>query len=227
MAIHVPKIIKRWVAPWEAVAALTAAQERVLNALRTGPARAQDLARALGVDTSAVRRQLVALAAFGLVETSDTVAGRGRPKRSYRLTASGKETGPRNYPFLLASLMQKVSEGSGRKLLLRFLQEIAADLGGPASRQQAAKARLDILLLKYNDLGFQSSAQSKGPEVSLTHRNCPFFAAASADPDALCHHLDKGILEAAYPGARVEVSSTMAEGAPVCQFRIRLPTPKA
>jgi predicted ArsR family transcriptional regulator len=207
------------------VATLTAAQERVLNALRAGPARAQELAKALGVDTSAVRRQLVALAAFGLVEASDTVTGRGRPKRTYHLTDSGKETGPRNYPFLLASLMQKVSAGSGRKQLLRFLQEIAADLGGPASRQQAAKARLDILLLKYNELGFQSSATTKGQDVSLVHRNCPFFAAASADPDALCHHLDKGILEAAYPGATVEVLSTMAEGASSCQFRIHLPKP--
>ena len=205
-----------------AVATLTPAQERVLNALRAGPTRAQDLAKVLAVDTSAVRRQLVALAAFGLVETSDTVKGRGRPKRSYHLTDSGKETGPRNYPFLLASLMQKVAEGNGRKQLLSFLQEIAEDLGGPASRQQAAKARLDIMLLKYNELGFQSSATTKGPDISLTHRNCPFFAAAASDPDALCHHLDKGILEAAYPGAEVDVVSTMADGAPSCHFRIHI-----
>lgn len=187
--------------------------------------RAQDLATSLGVDTSAVRRHLVALAAFGLVEATDLVAGRGRPKRSYRLTASGMETSPRNYPFLLASLMQKVSESGGRKQLLRFLEEIAVDLAGPVNKQQAAKTRLDVMLLKYNDLGFQSSAMSKGPEISLTHHNCPFFAAASADPDAMCHHLDKGILEVAYPGSRVEVLSTMAAGAPACHFKIRLATP--
>lgn len=191
-----------------------------MQALRTGPLRAQGLAKVLGVDTSAARRQLVALTAYGLVEAEDNVAGRGRPKRSYKLTAAGLETGPRNYAFLLASLMQKVAETSGRKQLMRFLEEIAADLAGPAKQQQAAKARLDILLLKYNELGFQSSAAARGPEISLVHRNCPFFAAAATDPAAMCHHLDKGILEAAYPGARVQVVSSMAEGAPTCRFKI-------
>src|SRR5581483_8388891 len=101
--------------------------------------------------------------------------------------------------------------------------EIATDLAGASNMERAARARLDILLLKYNELGFESSATRKGGKITLEHRNCPFLAAAKGDSGAMCHHLDKGILKAAYPGATTELVATMAEGAASCQFVIRGP----
>lgn len=196
---------------------LSPSQERVLAALRTEPLRAQAIGDELGVDASAVRRHLDHLEAMGLVETYDVVDGPGRPKRFFRLTPAGRETGPRNYALLLASLMRKVADGGGRKLLFRHLEAIAADLAGSPDRSRDAKVRLDLLLAKYNALGFQAEIVQEGKNAVLIQRNCPFLAAATADPEALCQHLDESIVRAALPGVEVELDQAMAKGDTFCR----------
>src|SRR5688500_12906010 len=140
----------------------SAAQERVLSALRDAPLRADAIAERLGIDPSAVRRHLDNLVSFGLVAWQDVVQGPGRPKRFYAVTLEGRESGPRNYPLLLAALMQKVSDGAGRKQLLRYLESIASDLAGPLEKSGDAKKRLDLLLAKYNTLGFEATITKRG-----------------------------------------------------------------
>lgn len=201
--------------------ALSASQERVLATLREGPLRADAIAAHLGIDPSAVRRHLDNLEALGLVAWDDVIDGPGRPKRFYKMTAAGRDTGPRNYPLLLAALMQKVSEGEGRKQLLRYLEAIASDLAGPPHKELNAKKRLDLLLAKYNGLGFDATLTQQHGTAVLIQRNCPFLAAATKDPDAMCRHLDEAIIRAAFPGATVELESALAKGDSFCRHIIR------
>jgi predicted ArsR family transcriptional regulator len=196
-------------------ASLSLSQQRVLAELRE-PRRAHDVAAALGVDPSAVRRHLENLVSQGLVEWTDVREGPGRPKRFYKATAAGRELGPRNYPLLLALLMRKVSEGEGRRKVLRYLEAIAADLAGPEARQKDAKLRLDLLLAKYNQLGFQAEVRQEDGETVLVQRNCPFLAAAAGDPQAFCQHFDEGLARAMLPGHDVTLRSSMATGDAVC-----------
>lgn len=203
------------------MSSLSASQERVLTALRDRSMRADDIAEVLGIDPSAVRRHLENLVSLGLVSWTDRIEGPGRPKRLYALTPQGRETGPRNYPLLLAALMQKVSDGAGRKQLLRYLKGIASDLAGPLEKSGDAKKRLDLLLAKYNSLGFEATITKEGNTVILVQRNCPFLAAATKDPDALCRHLDEGLVRATIPGTKVELQKALAKGDTFCRHVIR------
>jgi predicted ArsR family transcriptional regulator len=203
---------------------LSPSQERVLAELGE-PRRADDLAGQLGIDASAVRRHLENLVSQGLVTFEDRRQGLGRPKRFYRITPEGRERGPRNYPLLLAMLMRKVSEGEGRKKLLGYLEQIAADLAGSAAKERDAKARLDLLLAKYNQLGFQAEATRDGKDMILVQRNCPFLATASQDPHAMCECLDEGAIRAALPGHAVALEASLAHGDSLCRHRIT-PAPR-
>lgn len=199
---------------------LTESQQRVLAELKHEPRRVHDMAASLGIDAAAIRRHLDNLSSQGLVESYDVIEGPGRPKKFFRITDSGRETGPRNYPLLLAMLMQKVSEGEGRKKLLKYLEAIASDLVGPDVKQKDAKMRLDLLLAKYNQLGFQAEIRKEDGQLVLIQRNCPFLVAAKSDPQGMCNYFDEGIMRAALPGQDITLQSSLAHGDVICRHVI-------
>ena len=199
---------------------LTESQQRVLAELKHEPRRVQDIATALGVDPAAIRRHLDNLTSQALVESYNVIDGPGRPKKFFRITDAGRETGPRNYPLLLAMLMQKVTEGEGRKKLLKYLESIASDLAGPDPRQKDAKMRLDLLLAKYNQLGFEAEIRGEDGQLVLIQRNCPFLAAAKGDPQGFCQAFDEGIMRASLPGQDVVLQSSLAHGDVICRHLI-------
>lgn len=198
---------------------LSGSQQRVIEELKE-PQRAGDVARRLGVDTSAVRRHLDNLVSQGLVESYDVREGPGRPKRFYKVTAAGRELGTRNYPMLLAMLMKKVSEGEGRKKLLKYLEAIAADLAGPESKHKDAQMRLDLLLAKYNALGFEAEIRKEDGEMVLIQRNCPFLAAATEDPQGFCTYFDEGIMRNMLPDHDIVLRTSQAHGDHICRHVI-------
>lgn len=202
--------------------AVTGSQERVLSSLRAAPLRANDIAQRLSIDPSAVRRHLDTLIALKLVAYHDVIEGPGRPKRFFRLTLAGRETGPRNYAFLLAALMQKVANSQGRRALFRYLEEVAADLAASPAKAENAKRRLDLLLAKYNELGFEAELVRGKESFTLVQRNCPFLAAAGNDPEAVCRHFDEGIIRKYLPNAKVELQTALAKGDAVCRHIITL-----
>lgn len=206
---------------------LSVAQQRVLTELKHEPQRVHDIAAVLGIDASAVRRHLDNLQSQGLVESYDVIEGPGRPKKFFRITNAGRETGPRNYPLLLALLMKKISEGEGRKKLLRYLESIASDLAGPESKHKDAKLRLDLLLVKYNELGFEAEISKENGQTVLIQRNCPFLAAAKDDPTGFCQAFDEGIMRAALPGQNVVLQSSLAHGDVICRHLITKAKPSS
>lgn len=194
----------------------------ILALLREGAQQAQELAQSLGIDVSAVRRHLEDLRAQGLVEAEDMVAGRGRPKKLYGLTAVGREAFPRDYALLLDLVLGKLRETQGREATERLMRQIAKDLARSASAEPDVAKRLDGLLALYNGLGFEASLERTREGVVLTQRNCIFLRAALADPRLMCECFDEGILRAALPGARVTLDGSLATGALRCRHLISL-----
>ena len=194
----------------------------ILARLRDGPRQAQDLAEALGIDRSAVRRHLENLRDDGLVETADVIEGPGRPKKMYSLTLAGRETFPRDYPLLVELLLSKLEGEHGRPELERLISLIAQELGESVQGKSTA-ARLDAMLALYNRLGFEADVERVGREtVCLRQRNCIFLKAARADPALMCQCLDEGIMGAALPGAKIVLEASLAHGDTHCRHVIHL-----
>lgn len=195
----------------------------ILTLLRDGRQQAQELAATLGIDTSAVRRHLEALRAEGMVESEDVVAGQGRPKKLYGLTAAGREAFPRDYALLLRLVLEKVRATQGRGGLDALVEAIARDLGSPLAARPDASARLRGLLDLYNGLGFEATLEETADGFFLVQRNCPFLQTAADDPRLLCQRFDEGIVRSAVPDAEVSLEDSLALGSLRCRHRIRLP----
>lgn len=198
----------------------------ILALLRDGRQQAQELAGALGVDTSAVRRHLEALRADGLVDAEEVRAGPGRPKKLYGVTPKGRETFPRDYGLLLGLVLAKLEEG-GRAGLERIMTAVARDLGSPIAAEADSEARVEALVTYYNRLGFEASVEREPGGYVLTQRNCIFLKTAAGDPSLVCQCFDEGIMKAALPGAHVRFEGSLAMGAPRCRHVITTPERRA
>lgn len=195
----------------------------LLALLRDGRRQAQELAATLGIDTSAVRRHLETLRAQGLVDSVEAVAGPGRPKMMYGLTAAGREAFPRDYALLLSLVTAKLGETEGRAALERVMGAIAEDLAKGVAAKPDPEGRVKALVAFYNRLGFEASVERTRDGFAITQRNCIFLRAATADPPLLCECLDEGIMRAALPSADVRFEGSLATGAPRCRHLLRLP----
>lgn len=194
----------------------------ILALLRDGRQQARDLAAALSIDTSAVRRHLENLRADGLVDAEDVVQGPGRPKKMYGLTTAGRESFPRDYALLLNLVIAKVGQTQGRKELEAVMRAIAQDLARGLGAEPDPLRRLNALVALYQKLGFDASVSRTPHGYALTQRNCIFLKAATADPSLLCECFDEGIMRAALPRARVTFAGSLATGETRCRHLLAL-----
>lgn len=104
---------------------------RLLYTLKSrGPLTAGALARALGITAVGIRQHLAKLAAEGLVAFADQAGEIGRPKRFWRLTATGHGRFPDTHGDLTVNLIGGIRSLFGEAGLDRLIE----------ARQQAALA---------------------------------------------------------------------------------------
>ena len=90
--------------------------DRLLYALKAkGPQTASALAKRLKITPVAVRQLLARLTSDSLVQHEDRREGVGRPKRHWRLTATGHARFPDNHAGLTAELLDSVGAVFGEK----------------------------------------------------------------------------------------------------------------
>ena len=104
---------------------------RLLYALKSrGPQAASALARALGITVVGIRQHLAKLQAEGLVSFDDHAGDVGRPKRFWRLTATGHGRFPDTHGDLTVNLIGGIRSVFGEAGLDRLIE----------ARQEAAVA---------------------------------------------------------------------------------------
>ncbi len=204
---------------------LPEAATAILRALRDGPRQAQEIARELGVETSAAYRRLEGLLADGYVSAQEETDGPGRPKKKYALTEAGWETFPRDYARLLNALIATVATRDGAASLHDLLDRVAGTMVDEIARDPDGAARRARLVRLYNDLGFEAElVEETDGTLALTQRNCPFLQTARQDPAAICGCLDEGMMRRALRTDDVTLESTLARGDIMCRHVIRNPT---
>jgi predicted ArsR family transcriptional regulator len=209
---------------------LTGAPARVARALlEGGPQTAAALAERLGLTTTAIRRQLDALAEAGHVEAGERApfgpaAGRsvsrgpGRPAKVYVLTSEGRDAFESSYDDLAVGALRFLADHGGDGAVAAFAE---ARVGELERRYAAAVGAVDpaqrpaMLVAALSADGYAASLVESvtGPAVQICQHHCPVGHVAAEFP-ALCDAETEAFSRLL--GTHVTRLATLAHGDGVC-----------
>ncbi len=201
---------------------LPESRRRILELVkRRGEADAEAIADRLGITLSGTRQLLAALERDGLLGHRRVVAGAGRPKHLYALTATGDALFPRNYVDLAnelldyvededPALLARIFERRGERRLQRARERVA---GLPFGEKVAVVARI------LDEDGYLADFEPR-PDGSfvVTERNCAVLAVALRHRHACSSELD--FLRATLPEAEVTRIAHRVNGGHVCAYLV-------
>ncbi len=195
--------------------------------LRQGEATAADLAQRLRLSVQVMRRHLRSLGEEGLVESSPTAEGPGRPSNRWRLTASGHgrfPDGSEQFALgLLHSLADSLPAEAMRSLLEQQALQKAADyrqrLGDGGLRQ-----RLERLVELRRQEGYVAECRPDpdNPDAWLISEfHCSVMRIAEAFPMVCDQELQ--LIRHTFPDCRIERVHWRLEEGHSCGFRLTPP----
>jgi DeoR family suf operon transcriptional repressor len=194
----------------------------LLTIKRRGEARAEDLAGALGITSSAVRQHLSSLVAEGLVSVREQRGGTGRPKFFYSTTAAAEELFPKTYGDLTNELLDHLGDeepGMVDRLFTRRQQRRVT-----AAEQRLAGLsfgqRVEELARILDEDGYLAGAeQGADGEWLIVEHNCAILEVALRYGQACSSEI--GFLRQVMPDAAIDRVSHMASGQHHCAYRVR------
>ena len=193
-------------------------RERLIGLLRKEPRSVEQLARALGITSNAVRSQLALLERDGMVQMVGERRGLRRPSRMYGLTSDAERLQSRAYAPVLKAVLETLAEKSTEEELEELLREagrrIAAEIGRPAGNFHARAARV-LQILK--DLGGSAEVEEKEGKLVIRGHGCPLAAAVEVEP-RICKCMEALLAELI--GASVEEQCRRGDGSAHCAFVI-------
>lgn len=205
-----------------------AGRDRVAASLLTGgPATASQLAERLGISATAVRRHLESLVADGAVTASERppygpapTRGRGRPARTFALTAEGRAQFPAEYDALAIDALGFVEEVGGAPAVHAFAGHRAGELEtrvrallGDGWRDLPQEQQVTAFARALSELGYAATAEPAPMGVQLCQHHCPVSHVAAEYPQ-LCEAETEAF--ARLLGRHVQRLATIAHGDGVC-----------
>ncbi|MFQ6672002.1 MAG: helix-turn-helix transcriptional regulator, partial [Candidatus Tectimicrobiota bacterium] len=145
----------------------------------------KELEQALGVTRTAVRQQLAALQAKGLVERTVERQGVGRPRGLYSLTAEGQRLFAREYEALLGGVLDELLASEGKAKVRRLLGRVSrklADTYRPLPVSQSLAERVASLAKQLTSRGHVTEAQPTSEGYTLRMYNCPYHELVTTHP---------------------------------------------
>lgn len=225
-------------------------RERLIETISAhGPITARQLAERFGLTSAAVRRHLAVLQTDGIItehEVPVAQRGRGRPSKSYVLSASAHESLPGGYDQLAVLAMEELARSGGPDAVTALADRRVADWESELSAQIEARTapgervttarRLELLADLLTSRGYATTVRPLtvpmpspgGPAGSrprtlltaqLCHGHCPVLDVASGHPE-LCEAETRVISRIV--GAPVQRLATLAQGAHACTTHIPL-----
>jgi len=191
---------------------------------RNGTAGARDLAAALGLTPNAVRQQLAALAAEGLVEAKPARRGPTKPTLLYRLTERAERLFPQRNDLLLHLVLDELAEQEGREGVSALFRSIGRRSVEKYRSRLAGRdfaSKVEELTAILREQGVVAEVQrSEDGTIVLREHNCPFSTTVKHHPEVctLIHSLMGELI----PGEHVQVRS-LAKGDQECRFVMREP----
>ncbi|GGK74745.1 hypothetical protein GCM10011509_24270 [Ornithinimicrobium pekingense] len=210
-------------------------RDRVRRAVgEQGPVSASTLAKELGLTPAAVRRHLDALELAGVIAEYEAPArakrGRGRPARSYVLTALGQDQFRSTYDDVATAALHYLADTVGEQAVESFADQqmsvletrlraaVEQQLADTGADPDDVDARAEALAAALSVEGYAASARPVGQGtglagIQLCQGHCPVRSVASefrhfcdAETDAISRIL----------GVHVQRLATLAGGEHVC-----------
>jgi predicted ArsR family transcriptional regulator len=200
--------------------------DKILKLLRQrGACVIKEMVELLGVTQTAVRQQLAALIAQGLVTASSVGDGRGRPPSTYRLSEKGKGLSTRLPDRLALVLLEEVLTLDAAGGASQAPQNLLPRLSLRMSHHYAEQMRGDTVaerLQQWVDWleqhGIVCEVAEDAEVYVLTEYGCPYYGLAQqhrevcrCETEALEHAL----------GTPVTLLQSQLDGSQGCQFRMR------
>ncbi|MCZ6874758.1 MAG: ArsR family transcriptional regulator [bacterium] len=188
---------------------------------RQGASTIKDIEAALGVTTTAVRQQLTALRAEGLVSTKTVREKRGRPHAVYRLSDKGQKLFAHGYENLAQMLIEEVLGLSEPENARQLLQRVSTRLGAQyAEHVQGAELeeRLQQLVVVLEQGGITSKVEEEDRAFILTEYSCPYYGLAQAHRE-ICSMEVEAMQKVL--GSEVILHQSQLDGHHGCQFQVK------
>ncbi|MDX8150223.1 helix-turn-helix domain-containing protein [Patulibacter brassicae] len=202
---------------------LSPTRRALLVALRKdGESGAEALAQALDVTPSAIRQQLRALVAAGLVEHRDERPGPGRPRRRYRLAPAADALFPKTYGELTVELLDYVRAEDPEIVGRIFERRRQGRVARAGARLDGLDfdARVAELARILDEDGYLADFQRQEDGTYLIREhNCAILAVAGDHGHACASEIS--FLREALPDAEIRRSAHILSGAHACVYELR------
>lgn len=162
-------------------------RERAVDLLKTsGPQSLSALAIAFEVTVEGARFQMLKLEKEGMVTSSKTVIGRGRPQQIWSLTNAGQSRFPDMHAALTVKLMEVMKETLGENAVSKVI--IANGDRGTSKYLQALEGitdleeRIESFVAIRSGEGYMAQLIKDDEGFIFIENHCPIGAAAHANP---------------------------------------------
>jgi predicted ArsR family transcriptional regulator len=190
---------------------------------RMGPQPAEQLARRFDVTAMAVRQHLYALQEQGLVRSTSTPEGRGRPVKNWALTPKAQVLFPNSHQELAVDLLGHIRKQFGEDGLAEIINRHSAaqkkSYGRALQGHKTLEARLKALARLRSDEGYMAEITRDGEAWLLIENHCPICAAAS-QCTRLCANELEVFAHVLGPDVQISREEHILSGARRCAYRV-------
>lgn len=196
----------------------------MLALLEYNPASAGVIAEDLGLSAAGVRRHLDILVDEGLAETAPAPSsgprGRGRPAKSFRLTAAGREQFGHGYDALATAALEALRDAGGDAAVTAFAERRVAEILSGVTPVSEGADREDVVRAvaeAFRRHGYAATVNETAGNIQICHHHCPISHVAHDFPQ-LCaaeHEALSNLL-----GQHIQPLATIADGNGICTTNI-------
>ena len=194
-------------------------QQLLLRLKKRGEGDMETLAAEMALSPGAVRQNLAALHAQGVVRYSIDRSGAGRPRHIYRLTRAGQRIFPDLYDELAAELLTAL-RGENPEVRSRVMKEVAEGMFATIQERVEGKRpgdRVREVIKLLAERGYLPETSTLEPGVDeVTVYHCPLFTVARRHPETCEAELRSFQLAAGR--TTVTRSAHLLAGDGVCKF---------
>lgn len=199
-------------------------REGAVNLLKTsGPQSLLSLAREFQVTVEGARFQMLRLEKEGLVTSSKSVTGRGRPQQLWSLTSEGQSRFPDTHAALTVKLMETMKELLGERAVSQLItangekgtDKYLKELEGICDLEK----RINSFVAIRTREGYMAQAIKDDEGFIFIENHCPIGAAAHANPDICLAEFKtlQTVIGESVPIKRIEY---IVDGGRRCAYRI-------